>query len=145
MSIFYKKIYKNLLEAKICTKLPPETGQKQGVISCKFLPPPNFYVFSYKNGLNCVIEKNSKILLFQTVASIILIVWHFSKSTWSKWCNPCILGLLAIWYTLSPRIHTCVVSRLAFTYEWVAKRHEYLAAKIRDNMYYVETMVFDLF
>ena len=47
-SIFYKKIYKNLLEAKICTKLPPETGQKQGVISYKFLPPPNFLI---KNGL----------------------------------------------------------------------------------------------
>ena len=47
-SIFYKKRHKNLVEAKICTKLPPETGQKQWVISYKFLPPPNFYVFSYK-------------------------------------------------------------------------------------------------
>ena len=47
-SIFYKRIHKNLLEAKICTKLSLVSAQIQGTISYKFLPPPNFYVVNVK-------------------------------------------------------------------------------------------------
>ena len=47
-SIFYKKIHKNIVEAKICKIYPTKTGQKQGVIRANFCLHPNIYVFSYK-------------------------------------------------------------------------------------------------
>ena len=36
-AIFYKKIHKKLVEAKICKNYPTKTGQKQGVIHANFL------------------------------------------------------------------------------------------------------------
>ena len=39
------------VEAKICTKFPIVSALFEGAISYNFLPPPNFYEFSYKNGL----------------------------------------------------------------------------------------------
>ena len=37
-SIFYKKMYKNLVKAKICTNLPPVSALKQGGILTPSLP-----------------------------------------------------------------------------------------------------------
>ena len=47
-SIFYKKRPKIWVEAKKLPELPPVSALFQRGNFCKFLPPPNFYVFSYK-------------------------------------------------------------------------------------------------
>ena len=47
-SISYKKIHKNLAEAKFFKNYPTETGQKLGVIRANFCLRPNIYVFSFK-------------------------------------------------------------------------------------------------
>ena len=55
-SISYKKIHKNLVEAKICNNYPYKTGKKQVVIRANFCPLPNIKVFSYKKWtLACII------------------------------------------------------------------------------------------
>ena len=48
-SIFYKKVHKKFGGGKnLCEITPCFYPVSVGVISYKFLPPPNFYVFSYK-------------------------------------------------------------------------------------------------